>query len=786
MMTVKMTKRMRFAVLLFLLLTPFEYALPSVNDSPSAAPAPYQPAQNWDLIAARWYSKLTRMLQLLDQYQTEVVGDSGDFAQFQKTTRVRMEELQFLLNFCMQQDVFEMMLRCQQIHDLYISYQARYQRIIRFNDEINQLSHHLKSLKVELARIEQNQTDFANPALLADCERQYAALEHNISRISESLRQSTDPALLQELQKVYEESDKILSNTIDQVFFSKRNSYYSLLPLAGYVLQYWYLTLKDTALAARHYAYFPVVRTFMTITLPLLLIALLIGPRYLYPWILRQVRFPDRYTKSKMFAAAWVLLCLALSFGAGRFLQPEDLQSFMYQMSQFLCACALLILSLSFRMDKRQMLRCSLLYAPLMLQNATALLLYGLLTPYQPLMLLTVPVNAMVVLAVLLLLRRGGYPKFDVTLVSIALCVTTAETLLAAHGFLYIGFTMMLIGFELLAQFQAAVAASEIIYRTAQSRPERNIINLTLIRLGIPLVWLGVLRTMIGNVTVTYHLESFLEYWTQNDIHVRDLCSFSLNDIYAVVTALVLLTFFISLSKLLIRKFYPESADFGTVPSFVTLGTYIAWAGYVLFILLMLNVQYASILVILGGLSMGMGFALKELLENFISGIILLVGQQVRPGDEIEFDGIYAKVRKVSFRATVIETFDGSVITLPNTQVLSKDFRNWTRRDRRMRRDLVIGVDYSSDLKLVRRLLLQAAADTASVYRYPAPEVFCSDFADSSVNLTLRIWLEAGQNVRICSNLRERIFNLFRDNGVVIPFPQVDVHCIPPASKQQD
>lgn len=107
-----------------------------------------------------------------------------------------------------------------------------------------------------------------------------------------------------------------------------------------------------------------------------------------------------------------------------------------------------------------------------------------------------------------------------------------------------------------------------------------------------------------------------------------------------------------------------------------------------MFVLLILEVKYSSLLVILGGFSVGFGFALKEVLENFISGIILLVGQQVRPGDEIEFDGLYAKVKAVSFRATVIETFDGSVITLPNTNVLSKDFRNWTRRGSRMRRDL--------------------------------------------------------------------------------------------------
>ncbi len=769
---------MRNLACLLLLLTLLGVPAPVRSNAPDAPDAPpgAEAVENWDLILSRWNSQLTRTLQLLEKYQIEFGRSTDHFEQFQAETRTRMEELRFLLNFCMPQDVFEMTLRCQQIHDLYTAYRARHQRIVQFHDGMVRLGDHLKLLKTELARIEQRREHFANPELLTDCAQKYAELEENVGQISAMLQAHADPTLLQQLQTLYKESDQIRGETIDQVFFSRQTGYFALLPLTRVILQYWYWTLLDTTQAVLRYACFPVIRNFLLVFLPLLLAALITGPRYLYPWMLRQVRFPDKYSKSKMFVVSWMLLCLALAFDAGRFLQPENLQSFMYQISQFFCAGALLMLSLGFRMERSQMRRCILLYTPLMLQSAAALLLYGLLTPYQPLLLLAVPINVLVILALLLLLRRGGYPKFDVTLIIIALGVTVLETILAIQGLLYIGFTMMLIGYVLLAQFQAAVAASEIIYRTVKSRPEHGILNLMLVRLGIPLIWLGVLRTMVGNVAVTYHLESFLDYWTQNDIRVRDLFSFTLGDLYTVVIALFVLAFLISLSKLLIRKFNPESAEFGTVPSFVTLGTYIAWGGYVLFVLLILNVQYASILVILGGLSMGMGFALKEVLENFISGIILLVGQQVRPGDEIEFDGTYAKVHKVSFRATVIETFDGSVITLPNTQVLSKDFRNWTRRDRRMRRDLVIGVDYTSDPRLVRKLLLQAAAEISSIHRYPAPEVFCSDFADSSVNFTLRVWMEAGESVRTCSNLRERIFTLFRENGVVIPFPQLDVH----------
>ena len=221
------------------------------------------------------------------------------------------------------------------------------------------------------------------------------------------------------------------------------------------------------------------------------------------------------------------------------------------------------------------------------------------------------------------------------------------------------------------------------------------------------------------------------------------------------------------------------------MPSFVTLGTYLAWAFYVLFVMLLIRINYSSILVVLGGLSMGIGFAMKEVLENFISGIILLVGQQVRPGDVIEFDGIFGKIKTVSFRATVVETWDGSVITLPNTRVLSKDFRNWTRNNTLMRRDIVIGVSYDSDLKQVRDILLEAAGEIKMIQPYPAPEVLCSEFAASSVNFTVRVWLPALLCTEVCSQYREKVFALFRERGVSIPFDQLDVNLNLPGGQNQ-
>lgn len=136
---------------------------------------------------------------------------------------------------------------------------------------------------------------------------------------------------------------------------------------------------------------------------------------------------------------------------------------------------------------------------------------------------------------------------------------------------------------------------------------------------------------VIGNISSTYHLRSWLNHWARMQINVYNFLSFSVTDLLTISIVLLVLLFLLAMAKYLIFQRFENSSDLGMVSSFVTLGSYIVWALFGVFVLLILEVKYSSLLVILGGFSVGFGFALKEVLENFISGIILLVGQQVRP-----------------------------------------------------------------------------------------------------------------------------------------------------------
>ncbi len=733
-------------------------------------------SDRWTMILSRWESELNRSLQILKDYRMLLASTTDNFDRLVEDTDRQIEALKFMLNFCLPQDVFEVTLRCQEIDELHSRYDREYQHIEKLRHTISTLQGHARKLQNEL--LAQSSTRFNENQMLQlqlcliNCEQ----LETQLARLDKKLASYEKNPIRERLDRLVEESNRYRAKALDEVFFSAQRDYFTTLPASYGSLRFWWLTMFDRLVLAKDIKMAVPLRNCAIVFLSVFLFAFIVGPRFLYPWLVRQVKFPDKYSKSRTFVIAWMLLSLVGSLLICRQILPGNFKSPLFQLAQCFSGTAFLMLSLAFRLDRPMMRRCMWLYTPLLIQNLVAVLLYMMLTSYTPLLLLVVPFNVLIFIVTLWLLRRTDYPVFDTIIGYVTLAVIAVETYFALVGYLYIGFTMMMIGYVMLAQCQTAVAASEVVIRSVRARPERLIVNTVLYRLIIPLLWLWMLRNCFKLVAVTYHLEDFMSDIAVRPIQLRDVMSFSLTGVLTAVLSFMAINFLISLAKQIVEKVYQESARSGKVPSFVTLGTYIAWGVYVVFLLLLFNVQYSSILVVLGGLSVGFGFALKELLENFISGIILLVGQQVRPGDEIEFDGTYAKVRKVSFRATMIETFDGSTITLPNSQVLSKDFRNWTRHDRRMRRDVAVGVSYRENPDRVRELLLLAAAETRGVHATPAPEVYCINFGASSVDFVLRVWLTIGQQNDVTSALRETIFRLFNENGIEIPYSQLDIH----------
>ena len=175
----------------------------------------------------------------------------------------------------------------------------------------------------------------------------------------------------------------------------------------------------------------------------------------------------------------------------------------------------------------------------------------------------------------------------------------------------------------------------------------------------------------------------------------------------------------------------------------------------------------------------GIGFGLQDIISNFISGLILFFERPVQVGDIVSVGDVQGDVTRISIRSTVVRTRDGVAMILPNKKLITEDVVNWSHGDQRTRLNLEIGVAYGSDVKLVRKILLQVASEERLVVRRPPPEVDFTAFGDSALMFTLHVWLatpDITARRRTRTSVHTRIDELFKENGIVIPFPQRDLH----------
>jgi small-conductance mechanosensitive channel len=206
-------------------------------------------------------------------------------------------------------------------------------------------------------------------------------------------------------------------------------------------------------------------------------------------------------------------------------------------------------------------------------------------------------------------------------------------------------------------------------------------------------------------------------------------------------------------------------------------------AGYLGFILSVVvafgfvGIDLSQLGLVAGALSVGIGFGLQSIVNNFVSGLILLAERPIKAGDWIIVGGEEGTVKKINVRATELETFDRASVVIPNSDLISGTVRNWVLGGTMGRVSLAIGVGYGSDADQVREVLLACAEDHELVLAYPEPAVFFIDFGDSALIFRLDAYLaDIGKGFGVRSDLRFEILRRFREAGIEIPFPQRDLH----------
>lgn len=234
--------------------------------------------------------------------------------------------------------------------------------------------------------------------------------------------------------------------------------------------------------------------------------------------------------------------------------------------------------------------------------------------------------------------------------------------------------------------------------------------------------------------------------------------------------------------------------DRGTREAMVTITGYLGVTVAILIALSVAGVQFTNLAIIAGALSVGIGFGLQNIVNNFVSGLILLFERPVKTGDWILVGNTEGYVKRIRIRSTLIQTFDRADVIVPNSELISGQVTNWMLYDPRGRIKVPIGIAYGSDTQLVHELLLKIAAEHPNVITdgsMTGPKVLFIGFGDSALNFELRAFVQnIDERLQIVSDINFAIDAAFREHGIEIPFPQRDLHVrhwpSPPAGNLPD
>jgi small-conductance mechanosensitive channel len=254
-----------------------------------------------------------------------------------------------------------------------------------------------------------------------------------------------------------------------------------------------------------------------------------------------------------------------------------------------------------------------------------------------------------------------------------------------------------------------------------------------------------------------------------------------------VVIALGILTFGIILAGILSRhlqKRLLHNLRFSTSTAAITskLIHYTVVLVIIFLAMRIVNIPLAAFTFMGGAIALGVGFGAQKLINNFISGFIIMAEQPIKVGDLIMINDEQGWIEDIGVRSTLVRTYANVTILVPNSYFLENNITNWTHNDNLVRGQVVVGVTYGSPTREVKEILLGAAAEHGEVVNDPEPYVWFADFADNSLRFELYFWVMVHEKVgiqRVSSDLRFMIEHKFGEAGITVAFPQRDLHFDP-------
>lgn len=271
-----------------------------------------------------------------------------------------------------------------------------------------------------------------------------------------------------------------------------------------------------------------------------------------------------------------------------------------------------------------------------------------------------------------------------------------------------------------------------------------------------------------------FEVSSFLDY----ELYSSEKFSIHIYNLFIILALLFLIRgLSFAIEYWFDLRIESQKLDRGRGKSFLQIVKYLVWLVGIVVVIASMGFQITLIIASISALLIGVGFGLQHIFNDFFSGIIILFDGSIEVDDVVEVEGVVGRVLDIGLRVSKVLTRDNVVIIVPNSRFTGRHVINWSHNEDLTRFYVPVGVAYGSDVRLVEKLLLDVAKAHSQIVKTPAPFVRFNDFGDSSLDFQLYFWTANDFLVEnIKSDLRFEIDHQFRENKIVIPFPQRDLH----------
>ncbi|MBR3097694.1 MAG: mechanosensitive ion channel family protein [Bacteroidales bacterium] len=567
----------------------------------------------------------------------------------------------------------------------------------------------------------------------------------------------------------------------------------------------------------------PMVSAFSLFLLSYLLISIVVGIAVV-AFLTRKVRFfkKERFRKHRF---EMTLIVGVVIFAVSIMIASAASKQNFFAMAskllvEFAWMLAAILISLVIRLEGMAAQKGLRLYLPILLLSFIVISLRIAFIPNSLLNIIFPPLLLIFTIyqGFVLYRLRKELPAWDVAYGWISLLVLVATTIIALRGFVLLGIQLLIWWIFLLTLLQTMTAVYDLLHiyyvRHIKATKEHyieahpNLPNETdedLIAVTWPhsfakhaLLPIGIVLSIPFSLFLASSVfdlnEVFKEYYRYPFLNIEGFISLSFSKIILVVVLFFLFRYLVYAGKAAYRLlkvksllkgaqgrlFHENQANFTLAENIIAISF---WGFYVIMIFLLLKIPTAAVKVIGAGLATGLGFAMKDILNNFFYGVQLMSGR-VRVGDFIECDGIRGKVDSINYQSTQIIASDGSVMAFPNATLFNKNFKNLTKNHSYELLSFDVGVKYGVDVDQVRGIIQEALEPLKKKDVYGRDivdpkygiQVRFKDFGDNSVNLSVYQYITVDEHYAYPARAKELIYNALNAHGIEIPFPQRDLY----------